>query len=699
MAPSRDHPPKPETNNIMMKLIKILLLSVISLVLMAVIAVALAFYLIDPSRYRPAIESVFAKQTGLELNIAGDIEWAFNPVFGLSINDLRLTNPNSPAELASLSNIAIKVEPRALFDGRLQMQEFIARDLHINWIVDAQGNGNWPVRSETDAPSTSSRSSGDSYDISAAIAQITVSNASIAIQDAQLGVNSNFDKLNFSSQNSNVDNRPFPFELSFELTDNIGERDATVSIASTASVDLAQGNLRLDDLQMKLNPLQLSGNLAIDDFNNALAWRGQLRSNTFALNDFLDLYVRSEEQANQAALGEYSTANDQFSLNVEFNGNDRQINVTTLAIALDDMRVGIEAGYTFATANTLANLRYSVDANALDLNRYIGSAEAELAEEAPATPAVPAPPAAATPDIELPIDLLQSMNVQASHLIASLAIGGLQFGTIDAGLTVQGGVLNFELSPVPFYSGRLSSSVNYNTQTNPASLTSINSVRNVNVGQLAEALPFAEFAQGRLNVESVHALRGRSVNQLIDSVSGTTSFSLSDSAIDIGIVKQLFSSISVLSPAGTGDLAQSWPDIVRFSSFAGNLTLEDGLDENQQLSVTMDNFELAATGGIDLRAASFNYNATLTAFGPPATQSIPVAPLYQGVGWPVVCNARFDAPFSEYCGPDFGRVRQLFVDISRNEVQRRVQDAVTERVPEELQEAARSLLDRLRPSL
>lgn len=680
----------------MMKLIKILLLSLVSLVLMAVIAVALAFYLIDPSRYRPVIESVFKEQSGLELNIAGEIEWAFNPVFGLSMSDLRLTNPNSPAELASLSNIAIKVEPWALFEGRLEMREFIARDLHINWIVDAQGNGNWPSRDEAEAESVASGSSGDSDDISAAVAQITVSNASIAIQDAQMGVNSNFENLNFNSQNSNVENRPFPFELDFELTDNISEQNATVSIASTATVDLARGNVRLDDLQIKLNPLQLTGTIAIDDVNNALAWRGQLQSNTFALSDFLDLYVRTEEQTSQAALGEYSTADDQFSMNAEFNGNNQQINVPTLAITLDEMRIGIEAGYTFATANTLANLRYNVNTNALDLNRYTTSVQTEVADEDVDTTVAPAPASVATQDTELPVQLLQSMNIQASHVIESLAIGGLQFGALDAGLTVQGGILNFNLRPVPFYSGQINSTINYNTRSNPASLTSISSMRSVNVGQLAQALPFAEFAQGRLSVESVYTLYGRTVNQLLDSVSGSTSFNLSDSAIDIGIVKQLFSSISVLSPAGTGDLAQSWPDLVRFRDFTGNLTLEDGLDENQQLNVTMDNFEIAATGGIDLPAESFNYNATLTVFGPPAAQTIPVAPLYQGVGWPVVCNARFDAPFSEYCGPDFGRVRQLFVEISRNEVQRRVQDTVTERVPEELQDAARGLLDRFR---
>jgi AsmA protein len=680
----------------MMKLIKILLLSTISLVLMAVIAVALAFYLIDPSRYRPAMESVFAKQTGLELRIAGEIEWAFNPVFGLSISDLRLINPNSPAELASLSNIAIKIEPRALLDGRLQMQEFIARDLHINWIVDAQGNGNWPKQTDAEQEGAPSSNSAENYDISAAVAQITVSNASIAIQDAQMGVNSNFENLNFSSQNSNVENRPFPFELGFELRDNIAEQNASISISSTATVDLAQGNARLDDLQIKLNPLQLTGNIAIDDFNNALAWRGQLTSNTFALSDFLDLYARTEEQSSQAALGEYSTADDQFSLNVEFNGNSRQINLPTLAIALDNMRVGIDAGYTFATANTLANLRYNVNANALDLNRYTVRVEAEAAAEDADTPVTPAPASAAAQDIELPIELLQSMNIQARHTIDSLAIAGLQFGSIDAGLTVQAGVLNLELSPVPFYSGQFNGSINYNAHYNPASLTSISSMRNVNVGQLAEALPFAEFAQGRFSVESAYTLRGRTVNQLLTSVTGSTSFSLSDSAIDIGIVKQLFSSISVLSPAGTGDLAQSWPDLVRFNSLTGNLTLEDGIDQGQKLNVSMDNFEIAATGGVNLADENFDYNATLTVFGPPATQTIPVAPLYQGVGWPVACNARFDAPFGEYCGPDFGRVRELFVEISRNEVQRRVQDAVTDRVPTELQDATRGLLDRLR---
>lgn len=673
----------------MLKLIKILLLSVFSLALMAVLAVILAFYLIDPNRYKPAIETVFAEQTGLQLNIAGDIEWAFNPVFGLSLSDLRLRNPSSPIELASLSTIAIKVEPRALLEGRLQMQEFIARDLHVNWIVSAAGVSNWPLQEQASAPSTPSSANGDVTPISAAIEQITISNASLAIQDAQRGINTNFDKLNFNSQDTNLENRPFPFQLGFEVSDNIAKQNATVSIASTATVDLARGNARLDALLVKLNPLQLSGNIVIEDFNNAMAWSGKLSSNTFALNDFLDSYLR-QTPAPALGLVDYSTDEDQFSVELEFSGNAEQINVPALSLALDDMRVKLDAQYMAANDSDPARLLYNLSANALDLNRYTTSTEdATAANTAPA-------PASPSQDTELPIELLQSMNVQGSHNIESLAIAGYEFGSIDAQLRVQDGVLNFNLRPVPFYAGQITSTVNFDTRPNPASITAISSVQNVDVARLAQALPLAEFAQGLLNIESVHSLNGRTVNQLIDSVSGTTSFSLNDNTIDIGIVKQLFSSISVLSPAGTGDLAQQWPDSVRFSNFAGHLILAQGLAENQELKVTMDNFEIAASGGIDLPAERFSYDATLTVFGEPAPQTIPVGELYQGIGWPVLCEARFDAAFSEYCGPDFGKVRELFVEISRNAVQRRVQDAVTERVPEDLQDAARGLLERLR---
>lgn len=684
----------------MKKLIKILLLTLTGLIVLVGAGIALIFLVIDPVRYKPTLESVFAQQTGLQLNIAGEIDWAFSPVFGLNINDLRLNNPGARQELASLSRIAIKIEPRALLDGRLEMQEFVADGLHINWIVDANGVSNWqtggssaaaaPTAQTTASPSPSSSPSANGTTIAAAVQQISVSNASLSIQDAGRGLNTTFSNLNLSSQNTNLENRPFPFELSFNVTDNVDGQDAEVSLASTATVDFRAGNARFDNLQLKLNPLQLSGSLAAEDLRNNLSWSGNLASNTFPLTDFLDLYLRPATDDTLAVPGDYSADSDQFSMRIEFNGNSQQINVPVLALTLDDMQVTADAAYTLSSDRTPANLRYNLAANALNLNRYTAadSTTAAQAEGAPAT-------ATAATDTALPIELLKSMNVQGRHNIASLAVAGLTFTGINASLDVLNGVLRLDLQPIGFYEGQITSTLNFDTRQSPPSLTNISSLRNINLAGLAQGLPAADFAEGRFNLEAVHSLRGSTVNELLDSVNGTSSFSVADSAIDIGVLKQVLSSISVLSPAGTGDMVQQWPDVVRFSALEGHLILAQGLAENQQLNVTLDNVEISANGGIDLTADSFNYDVLLTVFGPPALQAVPVSELYQGVQWPVLCSATFASEISQYCGPDFGKVRDLFLQISRNQVQRRVQDAVSDQVPADLQDTARGLLDRL----
>ena len=442
----------------------------------------------------------------------------------------------------------------------------------------------------------------------------------------------------------------------------------------------------------------------MENFRDALSLRGSLQSNTFPLSDFLDLYVRSTAEAapGNALPEEFSTDTDQFSMSVDFAGNAQQMDITALRLSLDQMRVDATATWSAAQPGAPAALRYSLNGNALDLTRYTQGAQAsptpgELQEATPADEPAAGAVAASTPatDTELPIDVLQAMDIEGSHSLESLAIGGLQLSNINAQLSVRNGRLSLNLRPAGFYAGQLTAAMNFDTRQTPPSLTSIVSVQNLDIAQLARSVPAAAFAQGKLNLESFHTLQGRTTGELLASINGSTSFSVTDNAIDIGIVKQLFSSISVLSPAGSGDLAQRWPDVVRFASAEGSLSFTRGIAEGQQFTLQLDNFEIDATGGIDLAQERFDYAALLTVYGEPAPQTIAVAPLYQGVGWPVQCSARFDAQYSQYCGPDFGRVRDLFVEISRNQVQRRVQDAVSDQVPADLQDAARGLLDRV----
>jgi AsmA protein len=382
----------------MLKLFKTLLISLLALIALIAIAVTTAFMVIDPVRYRPALESAFASQTGLQLSMAGDISWTFRPVFGLAVSDLRLRNPGSPMELASLAQLNIKLEPRALLDGRLALQQLQMDGLHVNWLVDEGGRSIWQTEDSASAaatgtqpPATSQPDSAGSAVDTSTIAQISIRNASVAVQDRQRGLNSRFDNVTLSSSNSNLRGRPFPVELAFALTQEDGADQAVVSLSTLARVDLAAGKATLDDLVLKLNPLQLSGAISVENFRDALSLRGSLQSNTFPLSDFLDLYVRSTAEAapGNALPEEFSTDTDQFSMSVDFAGNAQQMDITALRLSLDQMRVDATATWSAAQPGAPAALRYSLNGNALDLARYTQGAQAsptpgELQEATPA---------------------------------------------------------------------------------------------------------------------------------------------------------------------------------------------------------------------------------------------------------------------------------------------------------------------------
>ena len=694
-------------NPTMLKLLKTLALAFATLGILLVVAVAAAFVLIDPARYRSALEAAFNAQTGLQLEMAGEIAWVLRPEFGITVSDVRLRSPDSPMELASLPLLTIRLEPRALLEGRLALQELQIEGLHMNWLVDDNGRSNWqrtaPAGSAAGASPGAGSPGADSLVDSSRIEHIVVRDASLALQDRQRGLNLRLHDLRADATGANLRGTRFPLQLAFAVTRDDAGRQAVFDITTQVRVDRAAGSASIEELTLKLNPLQLQGRLAVENLHDSPRWQGSLQSNRFPLNDFLDLHVRPEapEPAAAALAQDFDPARDQASLSVDFNGDARQLEIPALRLQLDENQIDIRASWTAAGANAPARLSYSLIGNALDFNGTSASPAAAPASPSaepadPAAPAAPEPAAAtATTDIELPVDLLRSLEVEGTHSIASLAVGGLQFGTVDARLTVGNGRLNLNLRPTQLYGGQLTAALSYDTQQPVPTMSSIASLQNLDVSQLARQYPAAGFAQGRLNLESFHTAQGSTSAQLLGSLNGSTSFSLTDNAIDIGIVKQLFSAISVLSPAGSGDLAQQWPDVVNFARVEGSLSFASGIASGQRLKLQMDNFEITASGGVDLAQERFDYAALITVYGEPAVQTIPVAPLYQNVGWPVQCSARFDAQYSQFCGPDFARVRDLFVEISRNQVQRRVQDAVTDQVPADLQDAARSLLDRV----
>jgi AsmA protein len=668
----------------MSKLLKSLIMLAGAVVVLVIIGVFVLFAVIDPNRYRPAIEAAVSVQTGYELRIAGDISWSFRPVFGLNIADVRLGNGVTPQELASFSSIALRLRPAGLLSGRLDMQELVAENLHINWYVDADGQANWLVNT----PATEPAGSAGEIPVAINIEQITISNASFALRDISQGIDTSFQNLNLSSRNANLSNRPFPLQVSMRLVDNTGaQQDLQFNLDTTAAIDFNAGNLALSGLRFNLSPLVLNGDLRVEDFHNNLRWNAALSSNRFNLAHLLENFTAIDEPSMPAA------NEPQFSIEqLQINGDSGGLTISALSLALDDARIGLTGDYLFPNDNRVAMLTYDLRSNALDLDTLLPAppesapgADDNSSDSDSAAAAV----AAADSDVELPLELLNSINLRGTHNIESLTVGGLQLSPLTFALNLNNGLLNIDTQPIGFYDGELDATITLDARANPAQLSVATELGSISASSLTADMPRLGFFTGRFDMDTSHVMRGNTVNTLVDSISGVSRLQVSDSAVNITMLKRVFAAISVLSPSG--DMTAQWPDVVQINNTEAYLLFDNGLRANQELSVQLDNFDISGTGGLDLDAGRFDYRVNFTILGEPALQTIRVNPDFQNVAWPVRCNAAFDDAALQYCSPDLQRVREVFAQIARDEIQRRATDAVSDQV-DRLRDRIRNLL-------
>jgi hypothetical protein len=224
-------------------------------------------------------------------------------------------------------------------------------------------------------------------------------------------------------------------------------------------------------------------------------------------------------------------------------------------------------------------------------------------------------------------------------------------------------------------------------------MTSSLTINQLNLVDLAPSISRFSSATGKLNMTSQYTASAASTGSIANSLTGSTQFAISENSVDIGVIKQIFTTISALSP--TGGSIQQWPDQIQFSQLGGYIVLDNGIAENQLINLKMDNFQLDGVGAIDLASSTFNYQLAFALLGEPELQTIPIDELYHGVQWPVECAAAFADEVSQYCRPDFTGVRELFTQLGSNALRNTLEETITEKVPENLRDTARGLLQNL----
>jgi AsmA protein len=689
----------------------------LGLILLSIVAGVILLMSVNTDQNKAAIQAAVLSSTGYELTIAGDMDIAFFPYVGLTLNDVRLKNPASPQELASTTAALFQVDLRALISGEIFIRELSTGDFHINYFIDALGKSNWDVEAprfsnNTNSavpatPSTEQQRNPASVDtnsdiVSVSFERLRIDNASIDIQDLSQGLRYSVNNLNLASSNTNIDGNPFDVDVNFTFLNNGMTKPIAMGFSGDITADINAGNIDIQNISFNVTPMLLQGDLHIRGLNDDITFDGSVSSNDFDVFGLLQtIGIREAESELDATSTLFSIAEKpQASVTANFSGNQFGIEIPELVAQLSESRIETNAEIRFAANLLPANISYEVVGNQIDISPFLNS---ETATDATTTASngtsvlesndiVVATPAPVT-NTAIPIELLNAFNVFGSIAIESVVANDLLFTGINVFTNVEDGVLDIELQPVATFEGSLAGNIQVDGRNEEAVLSTQLVISQLNLANLAPSVSRLNSVTGNLDVEVDLTATGQTTSQMMDSLNGSTTFAITENSVDIGVIKQVFTAISALSPSG-GTIEQ-WPDVIRFAELGGFILLNNGLSENQQLNIRMDNFDISGTGGIDIQQQEFDYDLKFSVLGEPYLQTIQVDELYHDVSWPVKCAAAFEVEVNQYCRPDFTQVREIFTQLGTNAVIDRLDEVITDQLPEEVSNGVQGQLRNL----
>ena len=125
----------------MAKIIKYLLLTLVSLVVLIAVALAGVVMFVDPNDYKDEITAAVQDATGRELTLAGDLELSVFPWLGLSLGGAQLSNAEGFGDVpfAKVAGVDIGVNLLPLLQKRLEMKTIRLHVLQVQLAKNADG--------------------------------------------------------------------------------------------------------------------------------------------------------------------------------------------------------------------------------------------------------------------------------------------------------------------------------------------------------------------------------------------------------------------------------------------------------------------------------------------------------------------------------------------------------------------------------
>ena len=586
------------------------LAAIVGVVVLLIVSAAILLPIVfDPNDHKPEIIAQVKEQTGRDLRIDGDIALTVFPWIGVELGKVELSNAagfDNPV-FVSTDKVSIRVKLLPLFSKRLEMDTVTIHGLSLNLARDAGGRSNWDDLAEagghgggTDS-STSSSSSGRSDARSAvalAIGGLDIKDANLSWNDASSG--QHFEIGNLTVQTGAISTGE-PVELKLALDVQVGDSGVSGHISVGGKLDYDAGNktLLVEDLQLEVEEMNLTGKLRVDNIDSAPTAMGTISIEEFNPKKLLDTFSLDALQTRDP------NALTSASLQATISGNPNQLTVKPLTIHLDDSTLTGEV-----TVPDIASqaLRFKLALDAIDVDRYLPP-EKEMPGDA--VPVAATPGAAATAASEIPNEALRRLDVIGRVTIGKLKAANLNLSEVDMSVKAKDGVIRLHPIDANLYSGTYRGNVTLDARGKSPRTSVDENLTGVLAGPLLQDLQGTDRLTGKANVNIAMRTEGATADEVKRSLNGSVTFAFTDGAINgvnvARMIREAYARIkgAKLPPEETEQKTD-------FSELRGSMHVKNGVATNNDFIVRTPLLRINGKGTVNLPAETVDYRVAAT---------------------------------------------------------------------------------------
>ncbi len=401
------------------------LITIFSLLVVAVAAALIAPGFLDWNQYKSDITAQVQSATGRRLAIDGDIGLTILPAPALNVSAVRLANaPGARTpDMVTLGSLEVRVALMPLLSGEIQVDSLRIVRPRIFLEVLADGRPNWELGGPADTRRKPTASGGAADD---ALAGLRLDN--VLVEEAEISF----------------------FDATTGLEEKIGSLTAEVAVPSVTGPYQAKGSLVARDLPLVFDvsagkyaaakPLAFTIGLDIAKGAGRVSLQGSMSkpSADGTLTGSVSVDAKNAQkliEAVMAAVGGEVPALPGLSQAIALRG-DVSANVTEAGLNNLELKLGetTAAGAVSTKLGDKPSVDLALDVNRVDLDAWLAAADTGKPAKKPEGDAAPAEPFA------LPADLTGT----AAVTVDAVTYRGRAIRQVEASAGISGGVVTIE---------------------------------------------------------------------------------------------------------------------------------------------------------------------------------------------------------------------------------------------------------------